>query len=131
LEFNRPTVSSNIQTLAVTVPEAGAFFFQCFWSHNILQLEHFYQAKHLIKVHFTGQTASDKISAIPMRHLCVYTTALGLLLVGNSITLSTDWPQFRRASTDGVSLDPIWTNWRFTNTVAGQVARYYIPAKTP
>jgi outer membrane protein assembly factor BamB len=46
-----------------------------------------------------------------MRHSRVFSTASGLLLLGNSFAFSTDWPQFRGATTDGVSPDPISVNW--------------------
>jgi outer membrane protein assembly factor BamB len=38
-------------------------------------------------------------------------TAVGLLLLWQVIALGTDWPQYRGAATDGVSPDPIATNW--------------------
>jgi outer membrane protein assembly factor BamB len=38
-------------------------------------------------------------------------TAIGFLLFFSSIALATDWPQFRGPTMDGVSPDPISTNW--------------------
>src|SRR2546423_1225670 len=66
---------------------------------------------HLTWMTFTGQTPADTICRFPMRESRVLAGALGLLLLGDSMVQGTDWPQFRGATTDGVSPDPIAVDW--------------------
>jgi len=65
----------------------------------------------LILMTFTAHGGTATIPPFPMRRLRMLTGALGLLLLGNSIVQGTDWPQFRGATTDGVSSDPINVSW--------------------
>lgn len=38
-------------------------------------------------------------------------TVLGVLLMCHAVAFATDWPQYRGPTTDGISPDPISTNW--------------------